>query len=422
VIGSVSTHRRALAFAQSLEERELGEDAAADRTAEDGSRAAAPPAPPGPDAAADEDGGQARLLALVEELGALPRPEMNPEVKTTQRAQLVAAMETAFADAGSAAGEAGRLPEQRTGRSGKGAHRAPGVTSLGRLRPRSRLGKGLAAGGLSVGVAATALGGAAAASADALPGDTLYGFKRGMEDIQLDMAGNDADRGRIFLDHASTRLREARRLMERQRAGSLDDESIAEIRRALSGVQHDASEGHRLLSAAYARDGKIGRMQSLSSFAGEHRRSWAQLRDRLPVQLTDMGARVSSVFDAIEHDVEPLRARFPDTPDDPSASGAGPSGERQTGDRGSTPQPSASRSDHARHGAESGAPSPSETGRGHEGLIGGNGLLDPSPEPSSDARSGGAGDDGPRLPQPDITLPPLIPDVLPGLGLDSGDD
>ncbi len=420
MIGSVSTHRRALAFAQSLEERELGEDAAADRTAEDGSHGSAPPSPPSPPAAAGGEGGQARLLALVEELGALPRPELAPEVKTTQRAQLMAAMETAFADAGSAAGEAGKLPEQRTGRSGKGAHRAPGVASLGRLRPRSRLGKGLAAGGLSVGVAATALGGGAAASADALPGDTLYGFKRGIEDIQLDMAGNDADRGQIFLDHASTRLREARRLMERQRAGDLDDESIAEIRRALSGVQHDASEGHRLLSAAYAQDGKIGRMQSLSSFAGEHQRAWTRLRDRLPVQLTDMGARVSSVFDAIEHDVEPLRARFPDTPDTPSAGGHGASGEHSAGDRGTTPQPSATRSDGSRHGRTGdGSPSPSDTD-GHHGLLGDNGLLDPSPAPSG-PQPGEAGGNGPRLPEPDITLPPLIPDVLPGLGLDSGD-
>ena len=419
MIGSVSTHRRALAFAQSLEERELGEDAAADRTAEDGSHGSAPP---GPDTAAVGDGEDIGLLALVRELGALPRPELDPEVKTTQRAQLVAAMEVAFADSGSAAGEAGRLPEQRTARSGKGAHRAPGMASLGRLRPRSRLGKTLAAGGLSVGVAATALGGTAAASADALPGDTLYGFKRGMEDIQLDMAHNDADRGRIYLDHASTRLREARRLMERQRAGNLDDESIAEIRRALSGVQHDASEGHRLLTAAYARDGRITRMQSLSAFAGEHRKSWAQLRDRLPVQLTDMGARVSSVFDAIEHDVEPLRSRFPSTSDDPSAGGAGTSGAHRTPGSGATPQPSTSASHDARQGTEgSHSPSPSGSG-GHDGLLGGDGLLNPPAAPSGGRPDGGAEGDGPGLPRPDITLPPLIPDVLPGLGLDDGHD
>jgi uncharacterized protein DUF5667 len=419
VIGSVSTHRRALAFAQSLEERELDEDAAADRTAEDGSLGSAPP---GPCTAADDGGEDTRLLALVRELGALPRPELDPEVKTTQRAQLVAAMEVAFADAGSAAGETGRLPEQRTVRSGKGAHRAPGVASLGRLRPRSRLGRGLAAGGLSVGVAATALGGTAAASADALPGDTLYGFKRGMEDIQLDMTHNDADRGRIYLDHASTRLREARRLMERQRAGNLDDESIAEIRKALSGVQHDASEGHRLLSAAYARDGRIARMESLSAFAGEHRKSWAQLRDRLPVQLTDMGARVSSVFDAIEHDVEPLRSRFPSASDDPSTGDAGTSGAYRGHESGVTPRPSSTGSHTDRHGTEgSRSPSPSGSG-GHEGLLGGDGLLNPPSAPAEGQSGGTTAGHGPGLPRPDITLPPLIPDVLPGLGLDDGHD
>lgn len=68
---------------------------------------------------------------------------MAAEVKTVQRAQLVAAMEAAFAE-GATSGDA-RVPEQR---EPKGAHRP--TTSLGRLRPRSRLSKGLAAGGLTV--------------------------------------------------------------------------------------------------------------------------------------------------------------------------------------------------------------------------------------------------------------------------------
>lgn len=105
------------------------------------------------------------------------------------------------------------MPEQRTGR---GAHRA---SPLRKLRPRSRWSKGLAAGGLTVGVAAGAFSGVAAASSDALPGDSLYGLKRGMEDLKLGMANDDADRGEIYLDQASTRLQEARRLMERDRAG-----------------------------------------------------------------------------------------------------------------------------------------------------------------------------------------------------------
>ncbi len=56
--------------------------------------------------------------------------------------------------------------------------------------------------------------------------------------------------------------------MERDRAGSLDHESLSEIRRALSGMRHDASEGHRLLREAYERNpDSLGPMQALSSFS-----------------------------------------------------------------------------------------------------------------------------------------------------------
>ncbi|AXK33105.1 hypothetical protein DVA86_11025 [Streptomyces armeniacus] len=408
MIGSVSTSRRAHALAQALDEhdREVGEETA------------------------DGDHEQSVLLAVADGLDALPKPDLDPEVKTVQRAQLIAAMEAAFAEGSLGEGAAGRgdgrpVPEQRGGaRTGRGAHRAPPLSAMARLRPKTRLGKGLAAGGLSVGVAATAFGGAAAASSDALPGDTLYGLKRGMEGIQLDLAGDDADRGKVYLDHASTRLREARRLVERGRSGDLDHESVQEVRRALSGMQHDASEGHRLLSAAYERDGKIGTMQSLSSFSKEHRLRWAQLRDLLPGQLSDVGERVSSVFDAIEQEVGPLRSLFPPSPDDaaPAEKDPGIEGRSTEDDAPPRPTPSSSTDPADGTGEDSGTPTPSGSGSesADDGLLGGKGLFDPSGRP--DGRRSGAdtdpGSETPKQPAPEITLPPLVPEVLPGLGGD----
>lgn len=222
-------------------------------------------------------------------------------------------------DGGHAAGGHGRggdavepsVPGQRSPR-GRGAHRA---TGMGKLRPRSRLSKGLAAGGLTVGVAAGAFSGVAAASSDALPGDSLYGLKRGMEDLKRGMADDDSDRGGLYLDQASTRLSEARRLIERDRSGPLDHESMGEIRRALSGVRHDASEGHRLLHEAYERDpDSLGPIQTLSAFSQSHRDAWGALRDRLPAQLGDVSRQVSSVFDAIDEEVDPLRSLLPEPP------------------------------------------------------------------------------------------------------------
>lgn len=399
MIGSVSASRRAHAFAEAVDERDRG-------TGEE---------------TTDGDREQAQLLALADGLRELPRPGLDPEVRTVQRAQLVAAMEAAVAEgtvgAGDGAGDR-RLPRQRAAHQSRGAHRATGLGALGRLRPASRLGRGLAAGGLSVGVAASALGGVAAASTDALPGDTLYGLKRGMEDLRLNLADDDADRGRLYLDHASTRLREARRLMEMDRAGALDHEALAEIRRALSGVTHDASEGHRLLSAAYERDGRIGVMQSLSSFAVDHRSRWAELRDRLPAQLADVGAEVTEVFTAMEQEVDPLRDLFP-SPEAEDAEQQRTERE-QDGTRGSG-SPSAESSEHTRDGRDaggSGNPRPSDSASDHDGLLDEDGLLGgPSSEPG-----GGTGEGGLDGPAPEITLPPLVPDVLPGLGVDTGDD
>ncbi|WP_425248033.1 DUF5667 domain-containing protein [Streptomyces sp. NEAU-NA10] len=428
MIANVSAHRRANAFAQSLEEQ-------SDRgTAAEQSEGSAP-AP----AAADQTE-QGRLLALATSLAELPKPELDPEVKVVQRAQLVAAME-AMLQAGTAGETADpALPDQRGseaastegrwretgGRSHRrGAHR---TTGLGKFRPRTRLARGLTAGGLSVGVAAGAFGGVAAASSDALPGDSLYGLKRGIEDFKLNyLAEGDDERGEAYLDQASTRLSEARRLMERGRGGAhLDHESLGEIRRALSGMRHDASEGHRLLHEAYERDpDSLGPIQALSAFSRSHRDAWGALRDKLPVQLGDVSQQVSSVFDAIDQEVAPLQSLLPQPPArDGSGGSRQSSGPASTGasdtDRSPAPSTGYGSDDEDHTGGDSGSPSrSSSTGTGEEGLLGGStgGLLNPS----QDADSASPSTSNPPTTQPDVTLPPLLPGLLPGLGFDRVD-
>ncbi|MFD9292422.1 DUF5667 domain-containing protein [Streptomyces sp. NPDC060030] len=395
MIANVSAHRRANAFAQALEEQ--SPKGAAAVQPED----PAEPADHGP------------LLALANGLGELPEPEFDPEVKVVQRAQLVAAMETMFAEGGASTGPT--VPEQRS----KGAHRA---SPIRRLRPRSRWAKGLTAGGLTVGVAAGAFGGVAAASSDALPGDSLYPLKRGMEDISRGMAGNDADRGEAYLDQASTRLNEARRLMERGRSGSMDHETIGEVRRALDGMTHDATEGHRLLHTAYERDGAIGPIQTLDSFSRSHRATWSSLRDRLPVQLTDISDKVSSVFEAMDQEVAPLKSLLPRAPG--TERGTPPTGSAPE-DRGSSPADrEAPESSAAPDDSASTSTSPEPSGSDSdpaEGLLDGgtDGLLEDLPTDGTTPSSPG-GTSG-TTPSPDVTLPPLLPGLLPGLGIDSED-
>ncbi|RAJ57377.1 hypothetical protein K378_05535 [Streptomyces sp. Amel2xB2] len=367
----------------------------------------------------DEGGEPALLLGLAEKLRNVPRPTVSPDVKTVQRAQLVAAMEAEFA---SPEARVRQVPAQRDNRGArKGAHRAPAAGPLTRLRPNSRWGKGIAAGGLGVGVAASALGGVAAASSEALPGDSLYGVKRGMEDLRLDFADDATDRGQVHLDRASTRLREARRLMERSRGGApLDEESVSELRRALSGMRYDADEGHRLLSSAYERDGSIGPMRTLSSFSSGQRQSWLKLREDLPPELSDVRDEVSFAFDAMDSDIAPI-AGLISTPDERTAREHGGGSERRGPGHASPRTPSSSGSadaDGKEH--ESDEPEPSGPLPGADELTGDGGLLDPSkgPRGGSGADAGGSGR---SHHEPDVTLPPIVPHVLPelhGLGED----
>lgn len=407
MIANVSAHRRANAFAQALEEQS-DRGSAAEQSEE-----------PAPAPAGAPQTERAQLLALTSDLGALPKPELDPEVKVVQRAQLVAAFE-AMLQEGTAAGGATdqAVPEQR---SRRGAHRA---TPLGRLRPRSRLAKGLTAGGLTLGVAAGALGGVAAASSDALPGDSLYGLKRGIEDVKLGLADGNDERGRVYLDHASTRLGEARRLMERDRSGPLDHESLGEVRRALSGMRHDAAEGHRLLREAYERDPKsLGPMQALSSFSRSHRQAWGTLRDRLPVQLGDVSQQVTSVFDAIDEDVAPLRSLLPEP-----STGKDDGGTQRRGSDPTpgTPSDAAPAQSPGTDASDENSTDPSGSAgpdRENDGLLGGNtgGLFDPPKQNDTTTTPPPPTDDLTQPPTPDITLPPLLPGLLPGLGIEAED-
>ncbi|MFW6691517.1 DUF5667 domain-containing protein [Streptomyces sp. MAR4 CNX-425] len=403
MIGSVSAHRRANAFAQALDEESRAQQAE--------------------EPAADPE--QARLLGLAGRLASVPGPALDPEVKTAQRTRLIAAMEAMLAeDLAEDAAESTDAPLIPAPRR-RGAHRAAGP--LSRLRPRSRLARGVAIGGVGVGVAAGAFSAAAAVSSDALPGDTLYGLKRGMEDLRRGMADGDTERGRIYLDQASTRLNEARRLMERDRAGDLDIESVGEIREALDNVRHDAGEGRRLLRGAYDENGSLAPMQTLSAFSQKNERSWQQLRDRLPPELGELGDEVSSVFDAIKQDVAPLSSLLPGPEDDSTPGGTAPGTEGTGGTRTdpdpSGPAPSPTATADGEVGVD-GEPKPSATEK--DGLVGEDGLIGgvlPDEEESggreTDGSSSPTGQD-PDGTKPEITLPPLLP--LPDLGLDIGEE
>jgi hypothetical protein len=143
----------------------------------------------------------------------------------------------------------------------------------------------------AVAVASVVAGvGAAAASTRALPGDTLYGLKRQVENAQLALTHGDVGRGRELLEQADTRLGEAEALAagedsttpqtRERRAGALPDWDAA--------VPAAADD----LTRASRETGDEEPMQLLSRFVAEQQ---DRLDDLLPLLDPQLRAQVRAV-------------------------------------------------------------------------------------------------------------------------------
>lgn len=120
--------------------------------------------------------------------------------------------------------------------------------------------------------------GAAVASSAALPGDSLYGLKRGIETLQLRLALSDQARGVQWLEQAGTRLDEAQRLVAADRAG---DEAVRPtVAALLTQWSADTAHGAQLLTDVYRETGDPEPIRILDRFATEQRE---QLQDLLAV-------------------------------------------------------------------------------------------------------------------------------------------
>ncbi|WP_042427024.1 DUF5667 domain-containing protein [Streptacidiphilus anmyonensis] len=349
------------------------------------------------------------MLAMVTALATVSGPSLDPQVRLTQRALLVAEFERAFAGGGGA-----MVPAQR---SRRGSHRAVRPAALW---PSTRWGRRLAVGGLASMMALGTLGGVAVASTSSLPGDSLYGMKRGLEDWRLNLAGSDEERGKLLLDEASTRMDEARQLMSRgSSVGSrrLSPQTIADLDRALSDMNAEGKRGRDLLNEIYRRSHSLAPLQQLAGFAAVQSRAMDQLEPELPGQLDPVASQVRGLLSGIRQEVTPLLPATPDAGAD-NDSGGSPSPSASVG----TPSGSTTSGTGTMQGGTSPSTAPSgQTTSGTGNLVGGSGLgsvggllggpspsTAPSTTPSaSPSGSGGAG----------LTIPPLVGGLLPGIGI-----
>jgi hypothetical protein len=400
VTANVLEHRRAKSFAEALEAHQSDQRSSGSHRA--GSAA------------------MTELLAMADALGAVPAPELAAETRTVQRARLVAAFEQEWAGGAPTA----VLPAQRAPRT-----------------RRTRWGRRLAIGGLVAGVAVGGFAGAAAASTNALPGDALYGMKRGLEGLRLDWADSDTERGALLLQQASTRLDEAQSLLGRSDSPTaLSPSTVDQVRRALDDMHAEAIRGRDLLRAVYRTNGSLTPMRQLAGFAGEDQR-WSALQSKLPSGLSDQAGKVDQLFDDISEDVAPLRLEQV-----PGQGGSGGSGSTASGGAsggssagaGTDRQPllpgtgasGGASGGHAPAAVPSVRVSPAPGGGAAGGLgdllggLTGTGTgASPaaSGSPAASAAPAPAPSGSPSAPAagaiPGITIPPLVPGLLPGLTL-----
>ncbi|WP_042385394.1 DUF5667 domain-containing protein [Streptacidiphilus melanogenes] len=360
----------------------------------------------------DEEPGEGQydhMLAMVTTLATVSGPSLDPQVRLTQRALLVAEFERAYAGGGGAT-----VPAQR---SRRGSHRAGRPAALW---PSTRWGRRLAVGGLASMMALGTLGGVAVAATSSLPGDSLYGMKRGLEDWRLNLAGSDEERGKLLLDEASTRMDEARRLMGRGTPVGprrLSPQTIADLDRALSDMNAEGKRGRDLLNEIYRRSHSLAPLQQLAGFAAVQSRAMDQLEPELPGQLDPVASQVRGLLSGIRQEVTPLLPAQPG-----AGSGSDPSGSPSPSTSVGAPTGSTTSGTGTMQSGASPSSAPSgQTTSGTGNLVGGSGLgsvggllggASPSTAPSATPSASPSGSGGSSL-----TIPPLVGGLLPGIGI-----
>ncbi len=143
----------------------------------------------------------------------------------------------------------------------------------------------------AVAVAAVVAGaGAAAASTRALPGDSLYGLKRQIENAQLALARGDLGRGRELLEQADARLGEAEALAAGE--GSRSAATRLRVAGSLTDMDTAVAAATDDLTRAYRETGDAEPMQLLDRFlAGQRER----LDDLLPLLGPALRAQVRAL-------------------------------------------------------------------------------------------------------------------------------
>lgn len=198
----------------------------------------------------------AALLTVVSDLRAIPQVTPRPEFVSSLRERLMVEADTALV----------RQPSV-----------PPRLAMPIASRSRDRRVAALLGGAALVGATATM----AVAAQTALPGESLYGVKRGIESAQVRLAGDDAARGRTLLAQADTRLSE----LEELAAGDGGTDEL--IPDTLDTFTEQSGDGVRSLLSAYDRGGDDQDVQSARDFTAASMERLTALQYQLPASARD---------------------------------------------------------------------------------------------------------------------------------------
>ena len=167
----------------------------------------------------------------------------------------------------------------------------------------------LAATVAAVAMAVTALGTLVALSGDAQPGDVLYGLKRGTEQTQLALAGDE--RGLTLLEFATTRLQELDALVDA--AGGAPPADL--VRDTLATMDAQTTEGAALVLTRAVEAGDAAPLTVLGGWARQQGAGLSDLRTALPAQadasitlVQQVGSRAAALQTALTCPAGPATA------------------------------------------------------------------------------------------------------------------
>ncbi len=230
----------------------------------------------------------ADLLEVVGALRSAPAPTPRPEFVADLRSRLMTEAETALAV----------RPEAASPRTQQ--------HSLPQTRTRERR-LATAIGGFAI-VSATAS--MAVAAQSALPGDTLYPLKRGIENAQVKVHSGDDSKGAALLENAAGRLDEVDEL---SRDG---DDRATDVAATLDDFSAQASEASELLLDDYDRTGRVASLEELRAFTADSLAALEGLEGLVPAGARDALVDAAQTVTRID---EQAKAACPTCTDGPAA-------------------------------------------------------------------------------------------------------